>query len=48
MFFMLKSAELEIFSANKYEMPRIVGIFIFLSTENFMLSYDLQEITCNC
>ena len=33
---MINSAEHEIFSANKYE---IVGIFIFISRENFMLSY---------
>ena len=37
-FFMLNSAEHEIFSANKYE-NAIVGIFIFISRENFMLSY---------
>ena len=39
MFFMLKSAEHEIFSANKYENAKIVGIFIFICREIFMLSY---------
>ena len=34
-FFMLNSAEHEIFSANKYEN----GIFIFISREIFILSY---------
>ena len=33
-FFMLISAEHEIFSANKYENANIVGIFIFISWEN--------------
>ena len=32
-------AEYEIFSANKYERPTIVGIFIFISIEIFLLSY---------
>ena len=35
------SAEHEIFSANKYE--TIVGIFIFISRENFMLSWVEHE-----
>ena len=35
--FMLNSAEHEIFFAAKYEMPTIVGIFIFISREIFML-----------
>ena len=39
LFSMLNSAEHEIFSANKYAMPTIVGIFIFISREIFMLSY---------
>ena len=34
--FLLNIAEHEHFSANKYE--AIVGIFIFISRENFMLS----------
>ena len=34
--FLLKLAEHEDFSANKYE--TFVGIFIFISRENFMLS----------
>ena len=39
-FFMLNSTEHEIFSANKYmKMPIIVGIFILISREIFMLSY---------
>ena len=39
-FFMLNSAEHEIFSANKFmKMPIIVDIFIFISREIFMLSY---------
>ena len=33
-FFMLISAEHEIFSANRYENANIVGIFIFISGEN--------------
>ena len=37
-FFVLNSAEHEIFSANKYE-NAIVGIFIFIGRELFMLSY---------
>ena len=37
--FMLNSAEHDIFSAYKSEMPTIVGIFIFISREIFMLSY---------
>ena len=45
---MLNSAEHEIFSANKYEMPTIVGIFIFISSETFMLSYVKQERIYNC
>ena len=36
---MLHSAEHEIFSANKYENANDVGIFIFISSEIFMLSY---------
>ena len=38
-FFMLNSAEHEIFSAKKYENANKVGIFIFISRELFMLSY---------
>ena len=30
-------------SANKYEMPTIVGIFIFISIENFMLCWAEHE-----
>ena len=30
------------------KMPTIVGIFIFISRENFMLSYVKQERICNC
>ena len=40
-FFLLNIAEHENFSANKYENANyctIVGIFIFISRENFMLS----------
>ena len=37
--FLLNIAEHEIFSANKYENANFVGIFIFISWENFMLSY---------
>ena len=41
-FFMLNSAEHENFSANKYEMKmptkETVGIFLFISRENIMLS----------
>ena len=37
-FFMLKSAEHEIFSANKYENANFSCIFIFISGESFMLS----------
>ena len=29
------------------KMPTIVGIFIFISRENFMLSYVQQERICN-
>ena len=36
--FLLNIAEHEIFSANKYENANFVGIFIFISRENFMLS----------
>ena len=36
-YFLLNSAEHEIFSANM-KMPIIVGIFIYISRENFMLS----------
>ena len=36
--FLLNTAEHETFSANKYENATIVGIFIFISGENFMLS----------
>ena len=39
---MLNSAEHEILSANKYE-TTIVGIFIFISREIFMLSYVYPE-----
>ena len=45
---MLNSIEHEIFSANKYENANLVGIFIFISRENFMLSYVQQERICNC
>ena len=38
-FFMLNSAEHEIFPANNMKMPTIVDIFIFISREIFMLSY---------
>ena len=30
------------------KMPTIVGIFIFISREIFMLSYVKQERICNC
>ena len=36
-FFFLNIAEHENFSANKYENANNVGIFIFISRENFML-----------
>ena len=36
--FLLNIAERENFSTNKYENANIVGIFIFISRENFMLS----------
>ena len=42
-FFMLNSAEHEIVYAKNMKMPTIVGIFIFISRENSMLSYILQE-----
>ena len=42
-FFMLNSAEDEIFSANKYENANNIGIFIFISREVFTLSYVQQE-----
>ena len=42
-YFVLNSAEHEIFSANKYEMPTIVGIFIFICIEIFMFRYAEQE-----
>ena len=35
-FFVLSSAEHEIFSANKMKMPTIVGIFIFINQEIIM------------
>ena len=38
-FFMLNSAEHETFSANTFKMSTIVGSFIFISRELFMLSY---------
>ena len=41
-FFMLKSSEHEIFPAN-IKMPTIIGILIFISRKNFMLSSALQE-----
>ena len=44
-FFMLSSAEDEIFSDNKYEN---VGIFILIRRENYMLSYVKQKRICNC
>ena len=37
--FMLNSDEHEIFSANELKMPMIVGIFIFISREIFVLRY---------
>ena len=44
---LLNIAEHENFSANKYEnannMPTIVGIFIYISRENFMLSCVKHE-----
>ena len=43
-FFMLNSAEHEIFSVINMKMPTIVGIFIFISREIFMFSYVKQEI----
>ena len=46
-FFMLNSAEHEIFSANM-KMSIIVGIFIFISRDIFMLSQVSQEKNCNC
>ena len=36
--FMLNIAEHEILFANRYKNATIVGIFIFISRENFMLS----------
>ena len=30
------------------KMPTIVGIFIFISRDIFMLSYGFQERNCNC
>ena len=47
-FFMLNSAEHENFSVINMKMPTIVGIFIFISREIFMLSYVKQERICNC
>ena len=41
--FLLNKAEHEIFSANKYENANFVGIFIFISGENFMLSWVEHE-----
>ena len=41
--FMLRSAENEIISADKYEHARIVGIHIFISKKLFLFSYVLQE-----
>ena len=38
-FFLLNSLEHKIFSAKNMKMPTIVGIFIFISGENSMLSY---------
>ena len=43
-FFFAKIAEHENFSANKYENANIVGIFIFISREMFVLSWVEQEI----
>ena len=37
-FFMLDSAEHEIFYADKNKQPTNVGIFIFISIENFTLN----------
>ena len=42
-FFMLNSAKHEFSLLINMKMPTIVGIFIFISRENFMLSYILQE-----
>ena len=36
--FLLNIAEHKNFSVNKYEMPTIAGMFIFISRENSMLS----------
>ena len=44
---MLNSAEHDIVFANKYE-NAIVGIFIFISKEIFMLSYVEQEGIWHC
>ena len=41
--FLLNIAEHENFSANKLKMPTVVGIFIFISRENFMLSWVEHE-----
>ena len=38
-FFMLNSAEHEIFSANEYENAKHSWLFILISRKNFMLSY---------
>ena len=40
---MLNIAEYENFFANKYENANFVGIFIFISRENFMLSWVEHE-----
>ena len=42
-FFLAKQAEHENFSVINMKMPTIVGIFIFISRENFMLIWDEHE-----
>ena len=42
-FFKLNLAEHEIFSASKYENANFVGIFIFISIENFVLWQTEQD-----
>ena len=44
---MLNSADYEIFSANKYENAKTVGIFILISREIFMLSKKEFGIVSN-
>ena len=47
-FFMLNSAEHEIFPANKYENANNSWHFNIFSREIFMLSFAQQERICNC